>query len=220
MATSSTIFGGPRQQFADPGAGLAVLLQLVLRRGDGEAALAAGHRGEPLALADGFGQVLVEHARPCLRLVVEQVHLRRGAGHEQVDDALGLGGEVRQTGQAARRRRSSAWARAGSSEASAARAQPKGGRGQRSAGGSSSERVRESGPWQASVVCAGLACPRNLTFDSALLAESRSCGSREEGSNHGTHDRLEGKTKNRRPARQRGSVRPLLLVLCLSRVSW
>ena len=42
---------------------------------------------------------------PCrfcqLRLVVEQVDLRRRAGLEQVDDALGLRREVRQAGQAA-----------------------------------------------------------------------------------------------------------------------
>ena len=36
-----------------------------------------------------------------LRLVVEQVHLRRGAGLEQVDDALGLRREMRQARQAA-----------------------------------------------------------------------------------------------------------------------
>ena len=60
-----------------------------------------GHRREPLAHADRVGQVLVVPLAH-LRLVVVQVHLRRAADHVQVDDVLGLGGEV---GQAAAGRR-------------------------------------------------------------------------------------------------------------------
>ena len=84
----------PRQQLADPHAALAVLLELVLRRRDREAGLAAGHRREPLAHADRVGQVLVV---PLVhhRLVVEQVHLRRPADHVQIDDVLRLRREVR-----------------------------------------------------------------------------------------------------------------------------
>jgi hypothetical protein len=45
---------------ADPHAAFAVLLaNFEFRRGDREARLAAGHGGEPLALADAVGQVLV-----------------------------------------------------------------------------------------------------------------------------------------------------------------
>src|SRR5206468_826324 len=53
-----------------------------------------------LALANRVGQVgAAQVAEP--RFVVEEVHLRRGAGLEQVDDALGARSKVRQAGQAA-----------------------------------------------------------------------------------------------------------------------
>ena len=48
---------GLRQQFADPRAALAVLREAELRRGDGKPVLRGGHAGQPLALADRFGQV-------------------------------------------------------------------------------------------------------------------------------------------------------------------
>ena len=85
--------GRVRQQLADPHAALAVLGELVLRRRDGKPRLAAGHGRQPLALADRVGQVLVV---PCvhLRLVVVEVDLRRAADHVQIDDVLGLAGEV------------------------------------------------------------------------------------------------------------------------------
>ena len=85
--------GRVRQQFADPHAALAVLGELVFRRRDGEPRLAAGHRRQPLALADGLGQVLVVPGVH-LRLVVVEIDLRRAADHVQVDDVLGLAGEV------------------------------------------------------------------------------------------------------------------------------
>ncbi len=61
-----------------------------------------------------------------LRLVVVQVHLRRAADHVQIDDVLGLGGEVRQSGaeppcRSARRRPSRP-----SSPSEASAAQPQG----------------------------------------------------------------------------------------------
>ena len=96
-----------RQQLADPGAGLAVLRELEHRRRDRETGLRRGHAGEPLAHADRVGQLGAAQLRQ-LRLVVEQIHLRRRAGLEQIDHALRLGREVRQTRQsavAARRRR-------------------------------------------------------------------------------------------------------------------
>ena len=81
--------GRVRQQLADPLAALAVLLELELRRRDREPRLAAGHRGDALALADAVGQVLVEIFGQ-LRLVIPQVDLRRAAVHVQIDDRLGL----------------------------------------------------------------------------------------------------------------------------------
>ena len=79
--------------------------------------------GEPLALADRVGQVLAALLRQ-LRLVVEEVHLRRRAGLEQVDDALRLRREVRQPGQppAPARPRAPRGASGASSEPSAASA--------------------------------------------------------------------------------------------------
>ena len=58
----------------------------------GKRALARGHGGEALALADRVGQILVVQLLH-LRLVVVQIHLRRAADHVQVDDVLGLGGK-------------------------------------------------------------------------------------------------------------------------------
>ena len=78
-----------RQEFADPGAGLAVLAEAVLARRDGEAFLGRGHASEPLAAANGIGQVLREPVRQP-RLVVEQIEVRWPAGLEQVDDPLRL----------------------------------------------------------------------------------------------------------------------------------
>ena len=86
-------FGSPGQHFRDRLARLAVAGELVFARRDREAGLAAGHGGQPLAVADRVGQIFVvpvEH----LGLVVVEVHLRGAADHVQVDDALGLGREV------------------------------------------------------------------------------------------------------------------------------
>ena len=96
-----------RQQLADPGAGLAVLGELEQRRGDGQRLLPGGHPGDPLAHADGAGRSWPKCSCE-LRLVVEQVDVRRPAGHEQVDDPLGLRGEVQLRQRRRGRRRSSA----------------------------------------------------------------------------------------------------------------
>ena len=60
----------------------------------GKRLLARAHRREPLAIADRVGQLLAMPSG-AVRLVVEQVHLRRPAVHEQVDHALGLRRQVR-----------------------------------------------------------------------------------------------------------------------------
>ena len=85
--------GGVRQQVGDPGAAAAVLREPELRPGERQRRLVARHAGEPLALAHRIGQLLAV-ARLEQRLVIERLELRRPAGHEQVDDALGLGRHV------------------------------------------------------------------------------------------------------------------------------
>ncbi len=87
-----------RQELADPGARLAVLRELEARRDHRELGLRRRHGGEPLALADGVRKVV---AAPLLelRLVVEHLDLRRPARLEEIDDALGLRREVRQSCQ-------------------------------------------------------------------------------------------------------------------------
>ena len=74
--------------------------ELELRRRNREARLAAGHGGETLAIADAFRQVLVVPLMH-LRLVVEEVDLRRAAHHVQVDHALCLGRKLRAGGKTA-----------------------------------------------------------------------------------------------------------------------
>ena len=75
-----------------------MLGELELARGDGEACLTGSHGGDALAVADALRQVLVEVGLE-LRLVVPEIELGRSAVHVQVDDALGLGGEVRVAGE-------------------------------------------------------------------------------------------------------------------------
>ena len=89
--------GDVRQEFADPHAALAVLRELEHRRRDRQPRLAAGHRGDALALADGLGQILVE-VRVELGLVIQRVNLRRPAVQVQVNQPLRLRREVRQAG--------------------------------------------------------------------------------------------------------------------------
>ena len=72
----------------------AVLFEVVFRWGDGEAGLAAGHRGQALAVADRFGEILVVHL-PHFGFVIVEVDLRRAADHVQIYDVLRLGREVR-----------------------------------------------------------------------------------------------------------------------------
>src|SRR5690606_22939185 len=91
--------GGVRYEFAGPGAVLAMLAEFVFGGSDGEAGLAAGHGGEALAFADGFGEVFVEHV-PHFGFVVPHVHLRGAFVHKEVDSPLGLRREVRQAGDA------------------------------------------------------------------------------------------------------------------------
>ena len=82
---------------------LAVLREPEPRRRDGETRLPRGHAGEPLPHPNGVGQL----GRPQIgqsRLIVEQVHLRRPARLEEIDDPLGPRPEVRKARQSAQSR--------------------------------------------------------------------------------------------------------------------
>ena len=129
---------GMRQQLAQPGAVFAVLLELEQRRGDGKSLLPGGHCGDPLAVADRVGQVLVEPVLH-LGLIVEQVELRRSIGHEQPDHAFRLGGEVQ--GRQYAVSRVLARRRAGRQQR---RIHHRGQRGRADAGGAASEKVAAS----------------------------------------------------------------------------
>ena len=79
---------------------ISAAIELEDRRRGGKLRLVGRHAGEPLAHADRIRQLRAAQLRE-VRLVVEQIELRGRAVLEQVDDALGLGREVRQAGQAA-----------------------------------------------------------------------------------------------------------------------
>ena len=91
--------GGPRKEFAHPGAALAVLGKREDRGGHGKIGLAAGHGGDALAQPDRVGQFLLE-TRLKRGLVVERVELRRPAVHVEIDNPLG---RRREMGEAAER---------------------------------------------------------------------------------------------------------------------
>jgi len=71
-------------------AALTCRAEVELRRRDGEARLAACHRGQALTIANARRQVFVIVFLH-LRLVVEEVHLRWPTDHVQINDPLGLG---------------------------------------------------------------------------------------------------------------------------------
>jgi hypothetical protein len=89
---------GVRQKFAHPRAAPAVPLELERRPGQRQRRLVGGHAGETLPHAHRPGQFLSVHLGK-LRLVVEQIHLRRPAAHEQVNDPLGAWREIRKITQ-------------------------------------------------------------------------------------------------------------------------
>ena len=83
-----------RQQLAKLRAAVPVLGELEWRADERDGRLVARHAREPLPTAHGIRKLLAV-ALVQQRLVVVEVELRRRAGHEQVDDALGLRREVR-----------------------------------------------------------------------------------------------------------------------------
>ena len=82
-----------REQLADLDAALAVLLELE-RRAERRAGLRSVLQ---IATRQLSGRAYLVRAR----LGIERIHVRRPAVHEQVDDALGLGREMRRRGQQA-----------------------------------------------------------------------------------------------------------------------
>ncbi len=84
-----------RQQVAHPRSGLSIALKGPMRGRDGEMRLSRGHAGQLLVAAHGVRHVLVVRASE-IRLVVEQIDLRRAARHEQIDRPFRLRSKVRQ----------------------------------------------------------------------------------------------------------------------------
>ena len=86
-------FRGLGEQRADPGTGFAVLGELELGAGEWQDGLFSRHAGEALAAAHVIWESLaVEFVE--LWFVVEKILLSWPAGHEEIDDALRLGGVV------------------------------------------------------------------------------------------------------------------------------
>src|SRR5690348_13926342 len=83
------------QQLADPRAAAPALRELEDAGRDRETRLSAGHPGDALAVSHRVRQVLVVELFE-LRLVVEQVELRRRAVHVEVDQALCFWREMRE----------------------------------------------------------------------------------------------------------------------------
>ncbi len=89
---------GVGEDFTDPGAAAAVLMEGEAGRSDGKTVLTAGHGAQPLVHADGVGKVLVEvFLEP--GFVVPEIDLGGGTVHVEIDDGLGLGREVWEAGQ-------------------------------------------------------------------------------------------------------------------------
>jgi hypothetical protein len=82
-------FSRIREQFAHPRAAFAMLRKFERRADERNGRLVARHSREPLAGTDRVGKLLAV-AFVEQRLVVEQIELRRTAGHEQIDHALRL----------------------------------------------------------------------------------------------------------------------------------
>ena len=98
----------PGEQFRHPSAAVAVLLECERRANERNRALVARHAGEPLAAAHAVGQLLAGLFNE-IRLVVEQIELRRPARLKKIDHPLRLRREVEPAEHAAgsfsRRRR-------------------------------------------------------------------------------------------------------------------
>ena len=87
---------GVRQDFGEHHAVFVVLVPVELEGGrrDRESGLTTGHGGDPLAVADRIGEILVESLLQ-RGLVVVEVELARRTLHVHVDDPLRLRGVMR-----------------------------------------------------------------------------------------------------------------------------
>ncbi len=83
---------GVGQELADPGPRLAILGELEGGTREWQRRLIPGHPGQTLTHPDRIRQLL-SLALVQQRFVVERLQLGRPAGHEKVDDPLGLRGE-------------------------------------------------------------------------------------------------------------------------------
>ena len=86
---------GMRQQFARARRPTGLADESELRGDDRKAVLPGGHAGQPLPLRIESGSSLPCKARRA-RLVIEKLQMRRPAGLEEIDNAPGLGSEMRQ----------------------------------------------------------------------------------------------------------------------------
>ena len=82
------------KQVTHPGTALSMPGELEGAADQRQACLVAAHRGQALSLADFIRQLLALHLLEH-GLVIEEVHLGWAAALEEVDDALGPGGNVR-----------------------------------------------------------------------------------------------------------------------------
>ena len=87
-----------REHFAELDARLPIALERFDRGQCRPLAVAARHRGEPRRSADAVGDILAR-VGPHDGLGIEEVDVRRPSALPEDDDALGLGGEMRQTRQ-------------------------------------------------------------------------------------------------------------------------
>ena len=86
-----------RQSLVHPCAVLAHALEFKHRSDTGERFLAAGHGGQPLAVADGFREFFAMEIAHC-RFVIEHVDMAWAARVKQHNDTLGFRGKVGHAG--------------------------------------------------------------------------------------------------------------------------
>ena len=86
---------GVGQQVAHPRSGLSMLPKRPVRGSNGKMRLAGRHARQLLVAANGIRHVLVELGGQ-VRLVIEKIHLRRAARHEEIDRAFRFRRKVRQ----------------------------------------------------------------------------------------------------------------------------
>src|SRR3546814_2516289 len=87
-----------RQEFADPGAGFAMLLKFIDGWYHGQAALTGTHSGKPLAVSHRVRKVLTGQVYQ-FRFVIERFKLGRSAGHKEINNPFCLWNEMGNSSQ-------------------------------------------------------------------------------------------------------------------------